>query len=92
HDPTADTLNISVNNGATNSTAYTFGSYDSPAPFVVGRANNFGNLWDGRIGPLMRWNKVLTSDERTALYNNGNGLRFESFTGAGSLNLFGIGR
>jgi hypothetical protein len=35
--------------------------------------------FQGRVDDLAGWNRILTEDERTALYNNGDGLCFDVF-------------
>jgi hypothetical protein len=77
HDATADTVNIQVNNGVLNSTAtggalqaaggseFRIGARKTPASFL---------LLDGRADQAMFWKQVLTSTERTALYNAGLGV------------------
>lgn len=81
-DSISDTLNIQVNNGTPNSISYTDGITDTTSLFELGR--NEGNLtpggsplrFDGRIDELGLWSRVLTADERTALYNAGTGLTY----------------
>lgn len=74
HDPTADTVNIQINDGTVDSTARTAGSQDTTDRFTIGRASEFnGNYTDGRIEEVGFWKRVLTSQERTDLYNGGNG-------------------
>ena len=36
--------------------------------------------WDGEIGPIMLWNRVLSDANKTALYNNGAGLVYADFS------------
>ena len=85
HDSTGDTINIQVNDGAVDSTAYALGVFDNTAPFQIG-AYNVSSVWSGRIGPTMFWKSaaggggVLTAAQRTALYNAGAGLPYASFT------------
>lgn len=74
HDSVANTLNIQTNNGTTRSVSCTTGVFDSTSPFVVGALNNTeSQYWNGRVDALGFWKRVLTSEERTALYNAGNG-------------------
>ncbi len=82
HDATANTLNIQVNNGTPNSTAYSVGAYDSTFPFRIG-SNGIDEHMDGRIAPVMFWKKVVPSDEKNQLWNAGAGLTYESFAGGG---------
>ena len=72
HDSTANTINIQVNNGTVNSTATTGTPQDDTAAFEIGR--DYSNrYWDGRIDGVGFWKRTLTTSERTALYNSGNG-------------------
>ena len=47
---------------------------------TVGCGPNLTHHYDGRMGPIMIWNSVLTSDQRLALYNSGAGIAYEDFT------------
>lgn len=52
-------------------------SVNSISNFVIGvRPDNDGDRFNGLIDEVGIWNRVLTSDEITALYNNGNGLTY----------------
>ncbi len=82
HDAAGNTLNLSVNNGTAASLAFTFGSQDSPAQFRIGSRADAGLHWDGRIDEVGFWKRVLTSAERTELYNGGAGLSYSSFASA----------
>lgn len=84
HDATADTINIQVNDGTANSAPYTFGCYDNAAPFVIGDSG-FLEFWNGLIGPVMFWKRVLTASERTTLYNGGNGLTYAQLVAGGAI-------
>ena len=73
-DTTANTWNMTVNNSTTSSaatgsnapststTAFTFGAHAGP-----------GAYYDGRLDQWGFWKRVLTSAEKTYLYNSGNG-------------------
>jgi hypothetical protein len=74
HDSVADTVNIQVNDGTVDSTAYSAGSWDSGHPFKIGATSIF--FGDGRIDEVGFWKRVLTSGERTSLYNSGSGLAY----------------
>lgn len=74
HDSVADTVNIQVNNGTVNSSAYTFGSWDSTEPLWIGRSSS--GYQNGRIDAVGFWKRVLTAGERTSLYNGGAGLQY----------------
>jgi hypothetical protein len=73
HDSVANTINISVNNGTADSTATaTDFPSDRAGDFNIGGAGAANN-WDGRITLVGFWKKVLTSTERTRLYNSRQG-------------------
>jgi len=79
HDATADTLNISINNGGTDSVA-TGGALQAAggAEFRLGSAafdGAVGSL-DGRLDQPDLYKRVLTAADRTFLYNNGNGVSY----------------
>lgn len=71
HDAIANTLNIQINNGTVDSSAYSNGVKSGGQAFELGRN---GSLYhDGRIDQAGLWKRVLTATERTWLYNGGNG-------------------
>lgn len=78
YDATADIQYIQVNNGTPAQFANATGSFDSADPVEVGRQPQWtgSTPFDGRIDGLMFWKRVLTTDERTALYNSGNGVDY----------------
>lgn len=80
HDATANTLNIQVNNGTVYSTSYSGGVYDGPNTFYIGKG--FDSSFDGAIDEVGFWKQVLTTQERTDLWNGGAGLAYSSFGGA----------
>jgi hypothetical protein len=74
HDADNDIIGISVN-GIQNSQSYAAGIYNSAGVFEVGRYIG-GNYVNGRIDALCLWRRVLAVDERTWLYNAGNGCEY----------------
>ena len=74
HDAAANTVSIQVNNGTVSSAATTGTITADVQHFVIGN-NGFGDnlFFDGRVDVAAFWKRVLTSAERTALYNGGNG-------------------
>lgn len=72
HDAAANTISLSVNNGTVTSAAHTTGVFDGTADFSIGR-NIASPYWEGRIDEFGFWNRVLTADEVTYLYNAGVG-------------------
>jgi hypothetical protein len=74
HDSVNNTVNIQVDNGTVDSTSTSGAAGDSTADFNIG-ANASGTVqfFDGRIDEVGFWKKVLSSQERTDLYNGGSG-------------------
>lgn len=70
-------LNLSVDNGTAAQTAFSGTIYQGTSNVNIGR--HFGLStdtqahWDGLIDEVGVWNKALSSDERTELYNSGSG-------------------
>jgi len=88
HDSAANTVNISVNNSTPESSGTTGVPGDNTSRFVVGAYSHYSAMykWDGRIGPVAFWKSaaggggVLSSSQRSALWNAGNGLAYANFT------------
>lgn len=87
HDATNQQLGICIDNGTPDTVAqpsYALGIYAGNAPFEIGTINNSYNA-KATIGPVAFWKSsagsggMLTSAQRTALYNSGNGLAYASF-------------
>lgn len=77
HDAAANTIGISVNNGATNTAAHTTGVQNLTNRFSLGRAGEFnGQYWNGRIDEVGIRKQLLTAAEQTSLYNAGAGLSY----------------
>ena len=73
HSSTDNKLYLQINNGTPAEAAWSGGTQDSGSAFVMGaRAYNTGFAYDGLIDEVGFWKRVLTSDERTELYNSGN--------------------
>jgi hypothetical protein len=53
--------------------------FDSSAPFIIGGYDNGAptSIFDGQIDEVGLWNRALTSEEVTKLYNDGKGLPYE---------------
>lgn len=89
HDAAADTIYIQLNNGTPVSTA-TGGALQaaSSAQFRIGARDGASPIpWNGRIDQTMFWKRVLTTSERTALYNSGSGLTVASALAAQDIQL-----
>jgi len=74
HDATANQISIAVNDGTPNTASHTAGVFDSTATFRIGARGDDVEYCDCRIDAVGFWKKVLSSAERTELYNAGNGL------------------
>ncbi len=82
HDNEANQVGITVNNAAPVTAAYSGGITAGNSAFAIGANPAFtANSFDGLIDEVGFWKRLLTSDERTELFNSGVGL---------SYNLFGI--
>ena len=81
HDAANDKIYLQVNNGAADSMSTTVAGLDSTADFTIGYAEGNSSYWDGRVDEVGFWKRVLTTEERTALYNVGGGASYP-FTGA----------
>lgn len=84
HDAAADEIGIAVNAG-TPYIAATLGTApnDTGTELNIGSRRYPGNndYFDGLIGPVRFWKRVLTSDERTELYNGGAGRDYAYIAG-----------
>lgn len=85
HDPVANTIDISVNGGAIDSGAYTFGTYDSSADLFLGRENTGSNLYlNGSLDEWGIWKRKLSASDISFLYNSGNGRSYADIVAEGS--------
>jgi hypothetical protein len=78
HDATNNQIGISVNAGTPNTLSHSAGVAQYTTDFMLGRltTNDSSSLLDGVLDEVAVWNRVLTSAERTQLYNGGNGLAY----------------
>jgi hypothetical protein len=86
YDAVADTINISVNDGAVDSGSFTDGGANITATnFGIGGYGGLPNFTaDGLIDEVGVWiGRVLTSGERTELYNSGSGRDYAYISGGG---------
>lgn len=73
HDSVANKLRICVNNGTVYETDHAGGVFNSASAFQVGTLRATLGYMTGEVDELGAWDRVLTSDEITELYNSGNG-------------------
>jgi len=82
HDSVANTINIQTNNGGITSVAHSGGVFVSSAKFQLARIQSSivtANFWSGCIDHLDFYKRLLTTQERSNLYNNGDGLPFSQY-------------
>lgn len=82
HDSTADKIFIQINNGTPVEAIWAGGTQDGNGDFLLGGLAGSSVTFDGLIDEAGFWKRVLTSQERTDLYNGGAGLPYSSFGGA----------
>jgi len=78
YDAALDIQYLQVNNGTVVQVANAAGSYDSTFPLEVGRQVGWSGsaTMQGRVDNVMFWKRTLTTQERTDLYNSGNGVDY----------------
>jgi hypothetical protein len=77
HDTTANKLFLQIDNGTPNEVAHTLGTQNTTSELHIGKTpNSSSNFFDGVVDSVSIWKRTLTSGERTALYNSGNGLDY----------------
>lgn len=80
HDATNDQIGIAVNAGTADTSAYSSGVTAGTANLTFSQNDDGNNsYWDGPMDEAGFWKRVLTSQERTDLYNGGSGLSYDSF-------------
>lgn len=89
HNDSANQLTISINAGATDTASWSQGVLSGTGSLQIGSQINSDTdtyYWNGRIGPVAMWKSaaggggVLSSSQRSALWNAGNGLAYANFT------------
>jgi hypothetical protein len=76
HDPSANVIGISVNNGTANTAAHSAGVNDGGNAFYLGWDVNSARYSDAKKNELNLWKRLLTASEVTQSYNDGRGLRY----------------
>lgn len=82
HDSVNNEIGISVNNGTVDTTSTSTGVSVGTGPFQIGSSPAQVLYWDGLIDQVALWKKVLSSGDRTAIYNGGSGLAYSSWDAA----------
>jgi hypothetical protein len=72
-----DETGIAVNGGSFTTVSHTGGLFNpATTPVRVGQHPNGQQPAQGRIDEIGIWNRILTTAERTELYNSGNGIAY----------------
>lgn len=83
HDAANNVIGISVNNGTPATTAHSGGVFDSASAVAIGGRTDTTSPIDGGVDEAAFWRgRVLTSGERTDLYNSGAGRDYAYIGGA----------
>jgi hypothetical protein len=83
HDSVNNVIGLSVNDGTAETTAHSTGVFQSSQRFSLGAVGNSNASYDGLMDEVGVWGRVLTSSERTELYNSGNGRDYAYISGGG---------
>lgn len=78
HDSVGNQIGIQVNNGTPATTSQTAGVFNSTASFQIGTEQG-SDPFDGLIRRTRMWKRLLTTDEKTFLYNSGTGRAYSEF-------------
>lgn len=82
HDSVNNQIGISINAGTAATAAHSAGvTISSAYPFAVGASIGQALYWDGLLQRVGFWKRVLTSGERTSLYNSGSGMSYAAMSG-----------
>lgn len=73
HDAANATMGLQYDNGQVNTTTSATTPVDTATSFFLGRREDGIQYFTGRLDEIGIWRRILTSDERNALYNSGNG-------------------
>jgi hypothetical protein len=87
HNSVANNVNLQVNNATPVSASHTGGCQATSAPVRLGAygSSSGANFMDGAIDEIAVWNRVLTADEKTELYNGGAGICWGDLFKAGAV-------
>ena len=77
HDSVANTINIQVNDVPYSGCRFDGGLVPGTAYFAIGFSGVTSNM-DGLLDEVGFWKRTLTADERTWLYNSGNGRSYDN--------------
>jgi hypothetical protein len=100
HDPVANVIGISVNNGTPNTAAFSAGVPDTTQAFYMGWDVDAARYLNGDLDEVGIWKRLHSAQDKTDLYNGGVGLAYPFSLGhpairrytAAELKRFEIGR
>jgi hypothetical protein len=75
HDSVGDNLYIQIDNGPIDSGFYSDGFTVLNADFEIGALSSAARYFDGDIALVGAWDRVLTANELTSMYNLGSGIQ-----------------
>ena len=90
HDSVNNVIGMSIDDATPQTAAHTLGVFDGGSSFWLGRGGGGGD-YDGVMDEVGFWKRVLTSGERTQLYNSGAGLAYPFVSGPRMLASLGVG-
>ena len=73
-DAVAGTIGLSVNNGTMDTTTGVSTPSSTSRNFELGLYSTY--YWDGRIDEAAYWSRLLTTDEKSELWNSSNGIGY----------------
>jgi hypothetical protein len=76
HDSVNNVVGVQVNDSAPATQAHTTGVFTGTADFRIGSQQIGGVHYNGLIDEVGMWKRILTTGERTALYNGGTGITY----------------
>lgn len=77
HDAANNQIGIAINGGTADTTSHTTGVYAGTGYFLLGGDTVASTqFFEGLIDEVAFWKRVLTSQDRTDLYNSGNALAY----------------
>lgn len=82
HDSVNNLIGMSIDNGTAVTQAYSGGAKSTANAFQIGADTLGASGFSGRLDQACFWKRVLTSGDRTALYNSGNGLSYAAMVAA----------
>lgn len=80
-------ISLQLNNGTPTTGDCIPGNFSSSSIFYIGCLDPTTNQLDGSVDAIGIWSKVLTVEEKTYLYNSGNGIEFPFTARSGAITI-----